>query len=315
LPPAGWTVWSRSVPSPQATSSPSPPTSTTGSGCGRPAGRDRGTPDLHGIGAEAGEGARRRVEGADAPKERYRGLLPVELRIRACDLARIRHALQRLGRCRERAVGFEPAQRAYDRRRPHLREPFGERTRGVPGIDRGFDPIDHRPGVEARIHLHDRDPGRRVTGQQGMLDRRGAAPARKQRSVDVESPVSRPSQDRRRQDEPICGHHQHVEIDRERVPAAFLRPQRGGLQNGQSVPACKDLDRRGLDRKAAAARPIGLGENHGHGKARLEHGVERLGGERGGPGKADPETRHRRREAVSPRAAASCAAWRSAGRA
>ncbi len=43
-----------------------------------------------------------------------------------------------------------------------------------------------RTGIESRVHLHDGDAGFAVAGEQRALDRRRTAPARQQRSVDVE---------------------------------------------------------------------------------------------------------------------------------
>ena len=49
----------------------------------------------------------------------------------------------------------------------------------------------HGAGVEPRVELHDGDAGFRVAGEDGALDRRGAAPARQQRTVDVQAAEAR----------------------------------------------------------------------------------------------------------------------------
>ena len=49
----------------------------------------------------------------------------------------------------------------------------------------------HRSGIEAGIHLHDADAGLVVSRQQRALNRRGTAPTRQQRGVDVEAAPAR----------------------------------------------------------------------------------------------------------------------------
>jgi len=44
---------------------------------------------------------------------------------------------------------------------------------------------EHRARVEAGVHLHDRDAGLAIAGEERALDRRGTTPARQQRSVNV----------------------------------------------------------------------------------------------------------------------------------
>ncbi len=45
----------------------------------------------------------------------------------------------------------------------------------------------HAAGIQPFVHLHDGDAALRVTGQDGALDRRSAAPARQQRGVDIDT--------------------------------------------------------------------------------------------------------------------------------
>ncbi len=60
-----------------------------------------------------------------------------------------------------------------------------------PDVDR----LGHQdgPGIEAGVHLHDADAGARVAGFDGAHDRRGAAPARQQRGMDVDGAGRVPS--------------------------------------------------------------------------------------------------------------------------
>ena len=81
----------------------------------------------------------------------------------------------------------------------------------------------HRPGVEPGVHLHHGDAGLGVAGLDGAVDRRGAAPARQQRAVDIQAAQAGPAIGVRRlhgvkhplrQDQPVSGHHQHIELRR-----------------------------------------------------------------------------------------------------
>ena len=68
----------------------------------------------------------------------------------------------------------------------------------------------HRPGVEARVELHDGHAGLRVAGEDRALDGRGAAPARQQRTVDVHAAEPRQIERRLRKDEAIGNDDEHV---------------------------------------------------------------------------------------------------------
>ena len=62
---------------------------------------------------------------------------------------------------------------------------------GVRSACRHGAPQQHGAGIEARIHEHDADAGFGVAGHDGAGDRRGAAPARQQRGVDVQAAAPR----------------------------------------------------------------------------------------------------------------------------
>ncbi len=72
----------------------------------------------------------------------------------------------------------------------------------------------HRPGVEAGIHLHDGDPALRVAGQHRRLDRCRPAPARQQAGVDIQAAAPRRLQHRRRQDQAVGRHHRRIQPKR-----------------------------------------------------------------------------------------------------
>ena len=69
----------------------------------------------------------------------------------------------------------------------------------------------HRTGVQAFLHLHDRDAGIAVAGEDRRLDRRRPPPARQQAPVDVEAPASRRTQHGFGQDQAVGGHHGRVQ--------------------------------------------------------------------------------------------------------
>ena len=115
----------------------------------------------------------------------------------------------------------------------------------------------HRAGIEARIHLHDRDAGFAVSGEERALDRRRAAPARQQRGVDVERAVRRGVEQRaaagsvhrrRRPARPAAR--------RARARSASSRFQSRRLEDGEAARVARALDRT-RRRLAGRARPAG----------------------------------------------------------
>jgi len=83
-----------------------------------------------------------------------------------------------------------------------------ERCGGLASGNRRRAHEQHRPGVEPRVHLHDGDTGFRVAGLDRARDRCGAAPARQQRCVDVETTELRHVEHGLREDETV-GHDHH----------------------------------------------------------------------------------------------------------
>ncbi len=154
----------------------------------------------------AGDSARMRRSSTAA------SLRPVDQRIGAPDLGRVGDARGRLRRATaaaRRARGARARRRSCRRRvspacraacRPYRRASIAIARAAIIGS-----------GVETGVHLHDRDAGRRVAGLDRARDRRGAAPARQQRGMDVETAVARPGEDRGRQHQAIRGNDEHVE--------------------------------------------------------------------------------------------------------
>ena len=65
---------------------------------------------------------------------------------------------------------------------------------GIRRFDREGAAQQDRSGIQAGFHLHDADAGFRIAGEQGALDRRCTAPARQQRSVDIDAAEAQPAE-------------------------------------------------------------------------------------------------------------------------
>ena len=214
-----------------------PPVASTLPGAPRP-GSHAGAPDLERSPCSVRRRAGRRAE-ARAPRARARPPAATS-RARASslvDLARVGHALRglRQPRC------ARPASSSRQRRDDHVRAERGElvvqrcprrRRRAIGSACRG----EHRPGIEARVHPHDGDPGFAVAGKKRALDRRRAAPARQQRGMNVERAVAaRASRNCRRQQQ----------RRRRRRPAHPAAPRAHALRLGRA-------EARGLEHREAA---------------------------------------------------------------
>jgi hypothetical protein len=93
----------------------------------------------------------------------------------------------------------------------------------------------HRTGIQAGIHLHDGNAGFRVAGEEGALDRRGAAPARQERRVDIECAVWRDVQERLGQEQAVRGDHQRVRACGAHALDLVLASQAGRLTYRNAV--------------------------------------------------------------------------------
>ena len=194
-PPAGCSSSTRSTPWPQATTIPLASAASTAPGAAAPAvpGLRQRLPDLHLL---AGERRRRRpAPGSNARTWRSSAAAssPSRSPRRALDLGGVGRALVRLRRDRQRpSCALQPGEDRDDRVGARRGQPVVQRRAGVARVDRHADDREHRAGVEAGVHLHDRDAGLGIAREQRALDRRRTAPARQQRRVDVDAAVPRP---------------------------------------------------------------------------------------------------------------------------
>ena len=245
-----------------------------------------GSVDAHALARQLRFGDGERVERAHLVRQHLRRLRPVQLRFVLLQLARVGHALARL-RHRHRADA-EPLQlqavgqhlRAEDRQR--VVQLAGGRLR----LDRQRTPQQHRPGVQALLHLHQAHPGFGVAGLDRALDRRRAAPARQQARVHVPATVLRDVQDRLRQQHAVGHHHHQVRLQRAQRLARDAGLQRVQLQHRDPALQRLALDRRRREYPPAPRGPIRLGIDRHH-LAGLHGGAQRRYGELGGAGEDD----------------------------
>ena len=96
----------------------------------------------------------------------------------------------------------------------------------------------HRSGVEPGLHLHDRDARFGVPRKDGAMNRRGAAPARQQRGVNIQATKAphfvRNVEHRLRQNQPVSSHHQHIGVKRCEFGPRLGRFEVGRLEYGNA---------------------------------------------------------------------------------
>ena len=116
-----------------------------------------------------------------------------------------------------------PPARVSTRRSPPTATRRRRSSSSVTSSSRGTVPhrVD-RPGVEARLDLHDTDTGLGVAGEDRPLDRGGTAPAGQEREVEVHH---RHDVEQAGRDDPAVGHH-HGELDSRRAPRPPCRASR-----------------------------------------------------------------------------------------
>ena len=68
--------------------------------------------------------------------------------------------------------------------------------------------------VEAGVHLHHANTGHFIAGEQGALNRRSAAPARQQGSVNVDAAKTRQVKNRLRQNQAVSGDDHRIGVER-----------------------------------------------------------------------------------------------------
>jgi hypothetical protein len=175
----------------------------------------------------------------------------------------------------ERAGGGG-GQRAHDQAGAERGQAVVQAGSGVVGQDGLALDQQHVAGIEAGVHLHDRDAGLGVAGLDRAMDRRGAAPARQQRAVDVQAAQARQVQHPLRQDQAVGGDHQHVgPRGVQRGAAGFglvrelaVQPQAARLGHRRAELEGQLLDRRRRQLHAPAGGTVGLGQHQRHDVAR-----------------------------------------------
>ena len=268
--------------------------------------RDLGAPYLDRFARERRMRTGNRVERPDLPIDHPRGVAPVDGCLGLCDLRRVRDACGRLRRPGNRHARRQATQHADQRAGALGRDAIEERGGRIAGADGDAHGVEHRAGVEPRLHLHDRRARFLVAGKQRALNGRRAAPARQQRRVNVEAAMARPCQDRGRQDESVGRYGKHVDRDREQRRARRLVQQRRRLQHGEAAFQRQPLDGRRFGPEPAPARSVRPREHQRNGEPRVEQRAQHHRRKRRGAGKTDIHRPSRSR--LSPRAAASCAA-------
>ena len=193
-----------------------------------------------------------------------------------------------------RRAARRPAARARARRpRWFPRRPIG-RARSA----------EHRPGVERLDDAHDGDACFALAGDDGAMNGRGAPIARQERRVHVDHAESRRRRAPRRAGSSRTPRRRRC---RRRRPASAATKRRSfsvvGLQHRQASRERPRLDGRVDGLLAAAARPIGLGDD-----ARRPDGATSSSASSVGTAKAGVPKNTTRRDApltICPRASAS----------
>ena len=172
---------------------------------------------------------------------------------------------------------------------------FGKQIAAGLGVDGRLHRGQHRAGIQPFLHLHDGHAGVLVAGLDGAVDRRRAAPARQQRSVDVETSQSRRVQHPLRQDQAVRGDDHRVGVcgaDRGArrgglVGELAIQAQAAWLCDRQAVRQRAQLDRRGLQLHAAPRRAVRLAQHQWNLKPGREQPFQRHAGELRRTGKND----------------------------
>ena len=293
-PPAGWTSWSRSVPSPVAR-----PRELKRPGGQVLARRGTGRPDRQPAGAGLDERARPRLVGADLPIQIDRRQRGVHSSVLAAQGLGQRHADDGLGMLagdRPRATApATPSSRSAPiaARRASSSGAVSSGATGVPAWAT-IGPVSRPSSIRIK-----RDAGGAVAGQDRRRDRRRAAVSREKRRVEVERAFPDPEQGRR-DDLAVVGEDDEVRlerqdlVDRRRItqfgggqdrsgpelsrlsaPAAWRRMPASDLPAGAGAVTTPTSSTAG---SCASARRAGLGERaapdeHGADRTRLRPGL------------------------------------------
>ncbi len=125
--------------------------------------------------------------------------------------------------------------------------------------------VEHGAGVDARVHAHDGDAGLGVAVEDGGLDGGGAAPARQEGGVDVDTAVFGQIEHGRAQDLTEGGDNDQVGGPGLQLGQGFGLAQARRLDGGQAQFLCQPFDGRRGEGPTAPGRTIGLGDHTDHG--------------------------------------------------
>ena len=184
-------------------------------------------------------------------------------------------------------AGLQGVQGIDERRRAELGEAAGQGAGGVPGGDGAGPRCEDRSGVEARVHPHDRDPGLPVAGEDRMMHRGRAAPAREDRCVDVDAAEPGDGEDRSRQQKAVGRDDQRVEAERGQRARRLGGAHRAGLEDLDAGAGGTPLDGAFRDAATAPRARVGPGEHRLDRMAGARQGIEDDGRELRGAGECE----------------------------
>ena len=140
---------------------------------------------------------------------------------------------------------------------PDTAEPAEQVTGGVPGPDRLGQHAEHRPGIQLTDDLERGRAGQVVAVQDGVLHRRGAAPGREQREVQVDPAVLGDVQRGLREQRAVRGHRAAVRGDGPEPAEEILVPHPGRLEHLEAGLGRALRDRAGRRRRPRPAAASG----------------------------------------------------------
>ena len=188
-------------------------------------------------------------------------------------LSRVGHAVAGLRRLRERSrrkgvdcVHHQPGGKRGER--------IVEHTAGGLRPDRHLRCRKDRADIEALVHSHDGDARLRIARHDRALDRRGAPPARQQRSMGIDAAEPRRGKHGRRQDQAVGDRDREVRTQRRerRLRLLGLQARRSPDRKPRSLGAHRHRRRPHL--AAALRRARRLGVDGGDGMAARAERVE-----------------------------------------
>ena len=180
---------------------------------------------------------------------------------------------------------------------PERGELVGQRPGGVVVGDVERAHRRHRPGVEARLHAHDRHAGPRFAANDRPLDRRGAAQPGQQRRVHVAGPEPRQIEQLLRQDAAVGDDDEQIRGERRQRRLRLGRADLLGLQHGHAQRRRRDLHRGRRRRLPAPRRTIGLADDRDQRRSPAATRAQRRHRERG---RAEENHPQRGRHGVRP---------------